>query len=149
MAKPSLFTEEHYNAIRHRFENLTPSASRQWGKMDAAQMMAHLNIPLEVGLGKQTLPMAFPWPLYPIIRWFILRKTHFSPGMPTADTFVVADHRQFDVEKQRLLNNLQEAYKLGMNGPWARHNIFGTLTPEQWGTLLYIHIDHHLKQFGG
>ncbi len=149
MAKPSLFKEEDYNALRHRLENLTSTAPRQWGKMDASQMMAHLNIPLEVGLGKQILPAEFSWPMNALVKWYCLRQNEFKSGLPTAKTFVVSDHRQFEAEKQRLLNNLQNAFKIGLHGPWAKHNIFGNLTPEQWGRLTYMHLDHHLRQFGG
>lgn len=27
------------------------------------------------------------------------------------------------------------------------HAFFGKLTPEQWGELMYKHLDHHLRQF--
>lgn len=28
------------------------------------------------------------------------------------------------------------------------HTFFGRLTPEEWATLMYKHLDHHLRQFG-
>jgi transposase InsO family protein len=28
------------------------------------------------------------------------------------------------------------------------HSLFGRLTPEEWATLMYKHVDHHLRQFG-
>ena len=50
-------------------------------------------------------------------------------------------------EKQRLLDNLEEAYRRGLGGPWHPHHGFGTLTPREWGELTQIHLDHHLTQF--
>jgi LPS sulfotransferase NodH len=28
------------------------------------------------------------------------------------------------------------------------HSFFGRLTPQEWATLMYKHLDHHLRQFG-
>jgi len=28
------------------------------------------------------------------------------------------------------------------------HSFFGRLKPEEWATLMYKHLDHHLRQFG-
>jgi Protein of unknown function (DUF1569) len=28
------------------------------------------------------------------------------------------------------------------------HNFFGKLTPLEWATGMYKHLDHHLRQFG-
>jgi hypothetical protein len=30
----------------------------------------------------------------------------------------------------------------------GEHPIFGTMSPQDWGVLLYKHTDHHLRQFG-
>jgi hypothetical protein len=149
MAKPTLFSEANYHAFRTRIENLRPDTQRLWGAMDAAQMMAHVSIPMEVGLGHLVLPIEFHWPLNVLIKWFILRKPAFKPNMQTVRTFVVADQRMFDREKQRLLHLLEEAYQRSKaGGPWARHTIFGRMTNQEWGILTYMHLDHHLRQFG-
>ena len=31
---------------------------------------------------------------------------------------------------------------------WPDHPAFGTMTHRAWGTLVYRHTDHHLRQFG-
>ena len=31
----------------------------------------------------------------------------------------------------------------------APHAFFGKLSGDEWGQLMYKHIDHHLRQFGG
>ncbi len=30
---------------------------------------------------------------------------------------------------------------------WKPHPMFGKMTPKEWGKLLLIHVDYHLKQF--
>ena len=34
-------------------------------------------------------------------------------------------------------------------GTFAPNPAFGALTARQWGRLAYVHMAHHLKQFGG
>jgi hypothetical protein len=36
----------------------------------------------------------------------------------------------------------------GTMNPAQAHSFFGRLTPEEWATLMYKHLDHHLRQFG-
>jgi len=49
----SLFEKNTLQEIIQRLDKLTPNAERQWGKMDAAQMMAHCSAALEVATGKK------------------------------------------------------------------------------------------------
>lgn len=147
MEKKSIFDPAEYASLRHRLLNLLPEAPRQWGKMEVGQMLAHVNIPLETGLGKITLPRDGNFITRPLLRWYVLSKTVFSRNLPTPKDFVVADPREFDREKARLLANLDDAHSRGLNGPWAPHNTFGVLKPEQWGTLTWMHLDHHFRQF--
>ena len=30
---------------------------------------------------------------------------------------------------------------------WKPHPMFGKMTPKEWGKLLQIHVDYHLRQF--
>lgn len=147
MDKKSIFEPAEYAAMRQRLHNLSFDAPRQWGRMDVAQMLAHLNIPLETGLGKIILPREGNFITRPLLKWYVLSKTIFARNLPTPKYFVVADRRDFEHEKARLIANLDEAYDRSLSGPWAPHNTFGTLRPEQWGTLTWMHLDHHLRQF--
>ena len=149
MPSLSVFHPTPYASLNARIEALQPDAVRRWGRMDAAQMLAHVSVPLEQGLGKQQLPPEFAWPLNVVVKWFVLRQKQFKPDLPTAKAFVVADRREFEREKARLVANLREIRARGLEGgPWASHTLFGRLTNDQWGTLTYKHLDHHLRQFG-
>lgn len=147
MHKPTLFHPDDFRAIRTRIEALQPDSLRLWGKMTADQMLAHCCMPLEQGLGKIRLPKdgnAFTrW----LVKQFVLRADHFRPNLPTAKPFVIRQTQGFEAEKIRLLENLDEIHRRGTAGPWAEHNLFGHLNPEDWGRLSYVHLDHHLKQF--
>jgi Protein of unknown function (DUF1569) len=149
MAK-SLFEEANYQAIRRRIENLTVNNVQQWGKMDIAQMLAHCCVPLEQAMGK--VPFVDESNLFSktVIKWVVLRMIKngsMNRNSPTAKSFVVADPRVFDKEKQRLLATIKDFYDKGLTSEIGRHPGFGMMTNEQWGGLVHLHLDHHLKQF--
>ena len=146
----SFFEKENYDAIRERFNNLTPENARQWGKMDIAQMLTHLNIVLEQVVGKTPFKDESNFLSRTLIKWVVMRmvkKGSFGKNSPTAKTFIVTDARVFETEKQRLLENLTAFYDKGQQGKLPPHPAFGTFTKEEWGTQQYLHLHHHLTQF--
>lgn len=148
MDKATIFDFNHYNALLQRLENLQTDSPRLWGKMTPAQMLAHLNVPLETGLGKINPPREGNFITRPLARWYVTTRKRFPRNLPTLKAFVIREQRDFDQEKQRLLTNLAEANQRGLNGPWHPHHAFGALSAEQWGELTHLHLDHHFRQFG-
>ena len=55
----SLFEKPSYDEIILKFSKLTPQSQRQWGKMDAAQMMAHCKEAFRVPIGETKLKRSF------------------------------------------------------------------------------------------
>jgi hypothetical protein len=49
----NIFNSEDRAAIEKRLTGLQPAAQRQWGKMNAAQMLAHCTVTLETPLGER------------------------------------------------------------------------------------------------
>ncbi|MBK8968327.1 MAG: DUF1569 domain-containing protein [Saprospiraceae bacterium] len=148
MGKPSIFNSTDYTAICRRIDALRHDSGRLWGTMTPDQMLAHCCMPLEQGLGKIELPpegnLLTRW----LIKQFVLRADRFRPNLPTAKAFVICETAGFEAEKARLLANISETHQRGPAGPWAPHNLFGAVKPVQWGRLCYVHLDHHLRQFG-
>jgi Protein of unknown function (DUF1569) len=146
----SIFDEANYMAIARRLENLTPHNAREWGKMDVAQMLAHCSVSLEQAMGKVPFVDESNFFTKTVIKWVVLRmirKKNMNRGTPTAKSLVVADPRVFDQEKQRLLVTIKDFYDAGLTRDIGLHPAFGKMTNEEWGTLQYLHLDHHLKQF--
>jgi len=67
----------------------------------------------------------------------------------TEKSCMVADERDFVVERQQLLKSI-DRFASGGPGICTKHPhfFFGPLTPAEWATLMYQHLDHHLRQFG-
>ena len=146
----SLFNQAEYIQIRSRLEKLSSSAMRQWGKMDAAQMLAHCNEGLKHVLGKVHIEDKSNFIMRTLVKSIVLRaikKGDLGKSQKTAPAFVITDTRNFDQEKQAVLQSLDELYLKAGHMKFARHPFFGHFTKDQWGGLQYAHLDHHLRQF--
>ena len=146
----SLFDPESRQSVLGRLEGLQPVAARQWGKMSAGQMLAHCSIAMEVATGETPRKQALIGRIFgPFVRSSLLGEKPFSRNSPTDPTFVVTDEKDFDAEKQRLTRLVNTFCESGPEKASAHtHSFLGRLRGEEWGVMMYKHIDHHLRQFG-
>ena len=145
----NLFDTEAYNEMKSRLDALSPQSAREWGKMDVAQMLAHCKATFMVPLSDKKLPRSFVGRL---LGWMVKPKLYndipWKKNLPTAGAFIVNGARNFDKEKQELINLVDTFYRAGPDGiSKYPHPFFGSFTPEQWGQSMYKHLDHHLQQF--
>lgn len=147
----SLFEPAAQKAISDRLNRLPATAVRQWGKMDAAQMLAHCSAALEVGTGDRPRPQALIGKIFgPFVRSSLLGDKPFSKNSPTDPTFVIADARDFAREKERLIGLVGRFCERGAPAAGGQmHSFLGRISGDEWGALMYKHLDHHLRQFGG
>jgi Protein of unknown function (DUF1569) len=147
----SLFEPEARVKISGRLAALSPGAVRQWGKMDAAQMLAHCSNALEVATGDRPLKQKLIGKIFgPFVRASLLGDKPFSKGSPTDPSFVIADRRDFAREKDRLAVLIGRFCDAGPAEAGRHvHSFLGRLSGDEWGVMMYKHLDHHLTQFGG
>jgi hypothetical protein len=146
----NLYGTEATKAILTRIENLKPDASKQWGKMDVSQMMAHCSAALEVATDQKRIPRIFIGRILgPLFKSSYHSDKPFGKGSPTANEFIITDQRDFDKEKARLIK-LVKQFAEGGEAKCTKepHSFFGSITAQEWGTGMYKHMDHHLRQFG-
>lgn len=148
----SIFNNSGVANIITRIERLTPESQARWGKMNVAQMLAHCQAPLNVGLGAHELGK-YNFIIRAIGRMvknrLVKDETPFKKSQPTDKSFIVGDAREFEAEKTKLkdiINKFSEAGKAGKLTD--RHPFFGVLSHEEWDKLQWKHLDHHLRQFG-
>ncbi|MBX7225135.1 MAG: DUF1569 domain-containing protein [Chitinophagales bacterium] len=136
--------------LLERLNRLQYDTPRKWGKMDAAQMLAHLQVSLEQALGKRNLKQSVLGKLFGTwIKNFMIHSNRpFQKNLPTDKSFIVADPKNFELEKSKLVGLLNEFYAIDASkySPTA-HPIFGDLTFEEWDVLFRKHMNHHLTQF--
>ena len=144
----NLMLESAYNDIHKRIENLQATNVRQWGKMDIAQMVAHCNVSLEQAIGKVPPQDKSNFLSKTLIKWVVLNKKPFGKNLPTVPSALITDERSFEIEKKRLIQNIEIFYaKLQKIGELESHPAFGKLSKEDWGLFMWKHLDHHLNQF--
>jgi hypothetical protein len=145
----NLFDKDAYAEITSRLNTLTPQTQRQWGKMNVAQMLAHCKEAFKVPLSDKKMPRSI---LGLLVGWMIKSKLYndepWKRNLPTAPNFIIKDERDFEKEKQGLIELINQFHSGGPEkvGRFP-HPMFGTFTPTQWGQSMYKHIDHHLAQF--
>jgi hypothetical protein len=144
----TLFQPEAKNKIADRLSKLKSEQKAIWGKMSAAQMLAHCAVSMQVPLGEYKPSTGFMTLLGRMMKGTVLNEKPFGKNAPTASAFKIKDDRNFEKEKQNFMNALEKLSR----GPSAvvhdKHPILGSLNPEEWGRLHSKHIDHHFRQFG-
>ncbi len=146
----SLFDDTDRNSLLHRIATLEPGATRQWGKMNSAQMLAHLCVAMADAAGERLWKQRLLGKLItPLIRASVFGEKPFGRNSPTDPSYVVAEPREFEAERSRLTHLIERFAQEGAGATNERvHPFFGKLTGEEWGILTHKHIDHHLRQFG-
>ena len=146
----NLYSPFDAEAIKERIARLMPDSQPQWGKMNVAQAMAHCARSMEWAVGDRIPPkMLLPSLLGRAIKGKVFGDdAPFRRNTPTATDLIVADQRELDFERARLIVLIDRF----VAGPAActthPHSFFGKLKPEEWAILTYKHLDHHLRQFG-
>jgi Protein of unknown function (DUF1569) len=146
----NLFEPSSATDIKRRIQRLAPESPRQWGAMSAAQMLAHNSAWMEMATGIHNPPRSFLGRLVgPMAKKSLLGEAPIRRNMPTEKSLKMDGDRNFAAEQQRLLDWID---RFSSGGPVQctthPHCFFGPMTPLEWATMGYKHLDHHLKQFG-
>jgi hypothetical protein len=146
----NLLDKEVYNELTARIQKLEPTSNAQWGKMNVAQMMAHVSEAYKVPLSDKPMPRMLigrliGWAFKPVL----YNDKPWKQNLPTAPNFIIKDERDFNKEQLNLLN-LVDTFHTAVAENIGRypHPMFGKFTTAQWGMAMYKHLNHHLVQFG-
>jgi hypothetical protein len=146
----NLFEPETVEEIKKRIDQLQPNSQRMWGNMEVAQMLAHCSAAMEVAVGEKNPPRMFIGRILgPFIKSAFTNEKPLKKNAPTDKSFLVIDQRNFEKEKTRLFKLINQFSAGGVEKVTKHpHSFFGKLTPIEWATGMYKHLDHHLRQFG-
>jgi len=139
--------------IEERINSLNESSLRLWGNMNVNQMVCHCSDQLKLAFGELPSKDVSNLLLKTVLKHLILL------GMPAPKGKVetLPEIKQgiggtkptsFDKDKKKLLDFIQNFQNRIEKNPNQVHAAFGKLSADQWARLCYIHLDHHLKQFG-
>lgn len=145
-----LFDEVQCREIINRINKLSGDSNASWGKMNVSQMLAHTEVPLLLALGEIKIRKTLIGLLLGrYAKKKLLKNEIFKKNLPTVKEFAVKDKKDFELEKINLIKTVEKYTKadsvmLSKN----KHPFFGYLKPAEWDTLMFKHLDHHLRQFG-
>jgi hypothetical protein len=143
----NLFEPASKLAIMDRIARLTPESERKWGSMTVAQMLAHCSAWMEMATGQTKTPRSFIGRIFGrLAKKSILADGPLRKSMPTDKSLLIKGDKDFATEQRRLLDWV-ERFPTMCIAP-APHSFFGRMTPMEWSTMGYKHLDHHLAQFG-
>ena len=147
----TIFEASRVDELKQRLQQLTPASQRKWGKMNPAQMLAHCSAGIEMATGKIRPPRALIGRIIgPAVKRVAIRDHEpMRRNSPTSRELLVTEDRDFALEQRRLSELIDRFAAAGPAGCTSHpHAFFGPLTPDEWGILMYKHLDHHLRQFG-
>jgi hypothetical protein len=138
--------------ILGRLEGLSADCPRRWGRMNAHQMVCHLADAFRGVMGDFPVspgPSPLPRPLLRFValkipvKWphgIQTRPELDQEGGGTRPTEFAADVASLKIQCQRFTDNPRAIQ--------PEHPIFGPLSQTEWMRWGYLHMDHHLRQFG-
>ena len=147
----NIFEANETIIVIDRINKLGVTTRPLWGKMTADQMLAHCNVTYEMSFeDKHKKPNGFTkFMLKVFVKNMVVGDKPYKKNSKTAPQFLIVDARNFEGEKERLINYLNKAQNLGADYfDGKESHSFGKLTKQEWNTMFFKHLDHHLSQFG-
>jgi hypothetical protein len=142
----TLLSPRDRNEVLNRLNKLHPDIQPSWGTMSVHQMVCHLTDSFRASFGEKyispsstifkrtALWVPVPWPHGIKTRPEMDQKQGGTPPAEFASDF----------EKLRIL---LERF-CSSEGPFAPHAMLGQMSRTERMRHAYLHIDHHLRQFG-
>ena len=138
-----------------RINKLVTTTRPQWGKMNAAQMLAHCSKPYEMVCdpnyeADHKRPNAvIRFLLKSFLKPIVVGEKPYKKNSRTAPEFIIADERVLETERLRIIVYINQVQGLGAKYFDGKDNhSFGVMTGQEWNNLFAKHLEHHLVQFG-
>jgi hypothetical protein len=140
--------------IVERLAHVRPDSARQWGRMSAHEMVCHLADACRMAMGTKPVTDASGLLQRTVVKWTALylpmqwptgrlvTRPEIAPG--TGGTR--PGHFASDLAELVVLT--EQFASCHDTSKWPPHPIFGRLSPRGWMRWGYLHMDHHLRQFG-
>jgi hypothetical protein len=147
----SLAHERSKAEILRRVRTVRPDSARRWGRMSAHQMVCHVSDAFRMATGERPVSDATSLLQRTIVKWIalylplpwpegILTRPEIDQEIGgTCPTDFVSDVAALEQLMVRITTQPVV---------WSVHPIFGRMSDAAWLRWAYLHMDHHLRQFG-
>lgn len=151
----TVLDESVYRSLVGRIGRVDERSPRRWGSMGPDEMLCHCADQLRLALGHKPATETASW----FNRTVAIRIALLLPRIPQRNLATPLDMRQgrggrgtkptaLAPDRQALLGVLAEFVARPAEAPLFPHPAYGRLSRAQWGRFVYLHLDHHLRQFG-
>jgi Protein of unknown function (DUF1569) len=158
MSKRTFADPADKQQIVERLHRIHSSSTRLWGRMTAPQMICHLSDSFRVTIGEKswtTERISVTWIPLPgwFVKWVALELP--LPWPRGVETRPEVDQERGGTPPTELQADLNDLFRLldrfthqPRDFQWQPHPMFGVMEDADWMRWGYLHMDHHLRQFG-
>ena len=148
MARPADKAE-----IVRRLKTVRVDCTRRWGRMSPHQMVCHLSDAFRLVTHQKAASPATGIVQSTLIKWIALYVPFSWPqGVPTRpemdQEIEGTKPGDFAADLADLESLLERITTVQKGYDWPEHPIFGRMSESAWMRWAYLHVDHHLRQFG-
>ena len=147
----TLANECERGQLLERLNRLRMDSQRRWGSMSSQQMICHLSDSFRAALGEKSITQSSSLFKRTIYKWAALRLPFPWPhGIKTRPE---VDQQQGGTKPTEFVYDIEMFRELfdrfcGYTGEFGEHSSMGQLSRRERMRHAYLHIDHHLRQFG-
>lgn len=150
----TLARESDKAEILRRLRSVRPESVRRWGRMSAHQMVCHLTDSLRMAVGRKPVRVTGVLLQRTLVKWIALyfpvpwpAGIRTTPEIDQEGGGTPPSAFATDVAHLEALLNLVTT-KAGLFEWHDQHPYFGRMSEAAWLRWGYLHMDHHLRQFG-
>jgi hypothetical protein len=137
--------------VLNRLTNVRSESQHRWGSMSAHEMICHLGDSFRASLGEKQLSPATTLFKRTVFKWTALwAPLQWPHGVETRPEM---DQRHGGTQPEEFASDLEKLQILfgrfvKWQGEYAPHPVLGPLSRTERMRHAYLHMDHHLRQFG-
>jgi hypothetical protein len=139
--------------ILRRLAAVRPDSARRFGRMSAHQMICHLSDSFRAVMGRRPVSDGSSFLRRNVLKWLALyAPIHWPPGIMTRPEIDQEVGGTRPVEFAADVAELEALVEAITARPrafrWQTHPTLGRMSESAWLRWSYLHMDHHLRQFG-
>jgi hypothetical protein len=141
--------------IVRRLMTVRPDSASRWGRMSAPQMVCHLSDAFRMAIGTKPVSDATGRLQRTLVKWMALYLPMPWPTGRLATRPEIDQHQgsgtrpgDFAMDVAELRALMEIITTRDQSFQWPVHPIFGRMSKAAWLRWAYLHMDHHLRQFG-
>ena len=149
----SISNQRDKEELIRRLKSLRPDSQRRWGTMTPHQMVCHLTDSFKAGTGEKEVSSVSNVISRTLVKWIALYLPipwpHGVRTRPEMDQNIGGSRPvEFNRDLKELEAMIERFSQRQRDFQWHRHPLFEEMSDRDWWRWGYLHVDHHLRQFG-